>query len=273
MRLKVEGYMAKSKKLKYGVWLKGTETDSIIGIPFDYIEMEFKSVASMDENSYFRMQSFFQKKGIDVMCMNCFLPKEYTILSPDFKKDITPYLEIGFRRASLLGTKIVVFGSPKSRCKVNGISKEAFERIFLDALFYICEFAARYDIKIVLEPICSKESNTINTIAEAEMIAKKMDYQIGTLCDLYHMKNMNEDNIILKNFKSLCHCHIVNPLTRYCPKEDDEYSYSHFISNVVQTEKIESMTIEVPVTDCYIDINKSIKLLNRLEAACKKCIL
>lgn len=264
--------MDDTNKLKYGVWLKGTDIHSIRDVSFDYLEMEFRTVASMDNSSFHNAYTFLQERAINVMSMNCFIPKGYTILSPAFKNDITSYLEEGFKRARQLDTKYVIFGSPSSRKRPEEMSKKRFEEVFVDNLSYICEIADRYGIKIVLEPICIKESNTINTVEEADMIARKTGCSIGTLCDLYHMTNMEEDLSVLQNYKSLCHCHIMNPFTRYCPLQEDEYNYLPFLMNVIRTAQIGSVTIEVPINICHKDINKSIGYLSMLETMCNSHI-
>lgn len=263
--------MDNAHKLEYGVWLKGTDLSTIADVSFDYVEMEFRTIASMDVDKFHILFNYLQERAIKVKSMNCFIPKRYSILAPNFRKDITPYLKEGFIRANSLGTRYVVFGSPKSRQRTSETSAEDFENILIDTLIFICNIADQYDIKIVLEPICLNESNTINTIQEADYIAQKMNYKIGTLCDLYHMKNMGEDKLELHGYNSLCHCHIMNPFTRNCPKQEDSYNYFHFMKNIVCAKRIKSMTIEVPTNICYLELNRSLEFLKSLEMACLNC--
>ena len=257
--------------MKLGIWVRGTDVQNLHGIGFDYIEMEFRTIATISEREFERLALAVNDSGCTVEYMNCFLPHEVNIFSYDFFPRTKQYLLDGFRRASLLGAKGIVFGSPKARQKPTNLATSRIESRLIKVLNELCDLAQERQMRIILEPICTIESNFINTIIEADIVAQKLDGKIGVLCDLYHMNHNGEAFQEILKARYLCHSHIVNPKNRYCPLNNDEGVYEAFLQYVCRTKAVKSITVEVPINNCRNDINESLSFLRKtITRICKE---
>lgn len=262
-----------NKRMKYGIWSDFQELELLEDIQFDYLELKFRSIATMKKSEFKRLQDTLKSKSFKVLKMNCLFPKQYHFMDLGFKEKVYKFLQIGFMRAQELGTGYVVFGSPQTRYRPKKTTYEQYILVFEDILRFICDIADNYNVKIILEPICSKELNIINSVFEADRVVTQIDDHIGVLCDLFHMYHMNENFNILQEIDSLSHCHIVNPITRYCPLPEDGFDYAPFLTAVLKSHKIENITIESPIKECVGDIGRSIKYLKMLEEKITENIL
>ncbi|MEI6132108.1 MAG: sugar phosphate isomerase/epimerase family protein [Bacillota bacterium] len=219
--------------MKFGVCSKIENAQIVADAGFDYIEPFLTDLALADEATYQQMVGALNKSGLrlDVACL--FLPGTFRLTGPD--ADLLPveaYLKTCFDRAAALGTKIQVFGSGGARNVPEGFSKEKATEQLVKFLKLAAKYAAKYEIKIAIEPLCKKECNIINSVAEAHELAIKVDLpNVGVLADWYHMGNDNEGVAGLIAAKDmLLHCHIARLIHRTPPMLSDDDDYSMFFN-------------------------------------------
>ena len=82
---------------------------------FDYIEPPISAMAAWTEEEFEAKLNAAQKIGLPVYSFNVMFPGDMALLDAGQDARIREYLERAFRRVSLLGGRIAVFGSGRSR--------------------------------------------------------------------------------------------------------------------------------------------------------------
>ncbi|MBN1805032.1 MAG: sugar phosphate isomerase/epimerase [Sedimentisphaerales bacterium] len=86
------------------------------------------------------------------------------------------YLSCLLDLCSDLGGKVLVLGSPKQRSLVDGQTKEgAWERA-VDLLDSVMDKAGELNLDICLEPLSTKETDFINTVAEGMQMVRRINH-------------------------------------------------------------------------------------------------
>jgi len=122
----------------------------------------------------------------------------------------------------------VVWGSAGSRNVPEGFPRERATDQIAEFLRMAGDVARQSKIVIAIEPLRQKESNILNTGAEAlEMVRRVKRPNVRMIIDYYHLREENEDPRILEVAKhEIVHLHFANPHGRHWPNtlsEDDHY--------------------------------------------------
>jgi sugar phosphate isomerase/epimerase len=75
-----------------------------------------------------------------------------------------------------LGGKVLVLGSPKQRSLVEGQTKEGAWKRAAELLSSVMDKAAKLDLCICLEPLSTKETDFINTVAEGMQMVRQINH-------------------------------------------------------------------------------------------------
>ena len=197
---------------------------------FDYVEENLSKTAGLTEEKFEEMLKKYSDLGLPVYSFNCFFG-EISMYSENSLVEIKEYASRALFRAHRLGGKICVIGSGKARAIPDGVSREFAERRFTDIVSTCADIAAEYGIKIVIEPLNSRETNFVNTVPAATRIAKSSRREnVGALVDFFHffMENESEDGVI-SNADSILHAHIARPNEdRLSPKAEDSEAVEHW---------------------------------------------
>src|SRR5207237_9062708 len=116
------------------------------------------------------------------------------------------------RRASKVGTKILVFGSAGARQIPDGFDRgKAKEQIIAFAKMS-AELAGKHGVTIVAEPLNRKESNVINSVAEGmEHVSAVNHPNFKCLVDSYHFWLEQEPLENLRNaMPHIAHVHLAD---------------------------------------------------------------
>ncbi|WP_165452754.1 sugar phosphate isomerase/epimerase family protein [Paenibacillus thalictri] len=182
---------------------------------YDFAELTVGTLMGVPEDDFPNWVHMIQASGIDVPVLNSFIPRTIKLTGPDVNKDaIENYLKIAFARVKAIGATTIVFGSGGARSFPEGFSKsEAVRQV--SAFLQMCShYAAQYSIHVVIEPLNRKESNVINTVAEALELAKELRLPyISVLADSYHMLEEQENLSVLSDAVAsglLTHVHIAD---------------------------------------------------------------
>ena len=135
-----------------------------------------------------------------------------------------------FRRARLLGGKILVLGSGAARRIPAGYAVEQGREEFTAFLQLVNLLAGEYGVEIAVEPLNRRETNLITSVSEAYgLVQKACLTHVHVLADLYHMALEQENFSVLETVGgALVHTHIANPDGRYYPSRKDRYDYRPF---------------------------------------------
>jgi sugar phosphate isomerase/epimerase len=118
--------------------------------------------------------------GLQIIGLHWLLAKTtgFQLTSPDaaVRKKTGEYLADLARCAADLGGDILVLGSPFQRNIPDGHTREQAEDFALDALSHCLPSLSATGVKLCLEPLTLKETNFLNTAAEAVRIIQRLGH-------------------------------------------------------------------------------------------------
>lgn len=183
---------------------------------------------------------------------NGFLPGNLKVVGPD--QDAArqqAFVTSALKRAAMLGTKIVVFGSGAARSVPPGYEPELALQDLTRFLSMAAEQAQACKIVIAIEPLNSAECNIINSVGEAVELAKRVDQPaVQVLSDLFHVARDGQSYVETALAGSrLVHVHIATPLQRHAPGPDDADFLREYFGALRQAGYDGRVSIEGGFTD------------------------
>jgi D-psicose/D-tagatose/L-ribulose 3-epimerase len=109
-----------------------------------------------------------------------------------------------------LGGEVMIFGSPKQR-NTQGISVDQAKKYFTEGLTEVADHAQRQGIKILIEPLGRRNTDVVNTLAEALELARQVDHPaVQIMFDFNNTVDETEpyDVLLRKYFKHIHHVHV-----------------------------------------------------------------
>ncbi len=238
---------------------------------FDYVECALNALAALPEEEYQQLLAKKDSFAVPVIKANCFLPGEVKPVGPDAcEKVLRDYLELAFSRANAIGIKVVVFGSGAARTVPEGFSYARAWRQLSDFLELVAEYAVKYDIKVALEPLRSKECNILNYVSEGTALCGVVNHpNITVLGDTFHMKNGAEPwDHLTRAGEKLGHMHIGHTLPdlsgRIYPCADDGEDYAEIINVLKAMNYQGDISVEAGFTDLEKDGIAAVKCIKPL---------
>ena len=220
---------SKADKVKIGVCSKDSAGAAKCG--FDYIEPAAAEIAAMTEDQFRQYAGQVLASPVRCHAFNSFIRR------PDLKvvgnevslSALGDYLEPCLARCRRLGASVVVWGSAGSRNLPEGFPRERAHQQIAEFLRMAGDIARRHEIVFAIEPLRRKESNILNTGAEAlEMVRTVKHLHVRMIIDYFHLREENEDPQILETAqREIVHLHFANPHGRVWPRElseDDHYA-------------------------------------------------
>jgi sugar phosphate isomerase/epimerase len=254
-------------RMKIGV-CTGVDNISIAEmIGFDYLEPAVSAVASMEEVDFEKSVKLVEESNIKCEVFNIFFPGTIKLFSEDFSMEvIDEYVRKAFKRIKTLGAEIAVFGSGGARKIPEGMSDGFARTRMQDVLIFIGDIAKEFDINVAIEPLNTRETNNINSVADALELKKKIDHpNIKLLADFYHMRMEIEDMVILNEAAlDIIHLHIANSNKRVYPRDAGEDAYEEFFEMLKTIGYSGRLSIEVSGGDLKEDGPGALSLLREL---------
>lgn len=194
---------------------------------YSFVEENVRTFLVPDQpESVFEQKLVLLKESkLPVEACNIFLPGNLKCVGPlPLHEEILKYAETAFRRAKLVGVKIIVFGSGGARAIPEGFSREEARQQFITLCRQLAPVAMKHDITITLEPLNKKECNFINSLAEGAEIVQEVNHpNFRLLADIYHMIMEDESPAgIIKFGHLLSHTHIAEKNGRSAPGVNNE---------------------------------------------------
>lgn len=236
------------------------------GVGFDYVELPLAQIADLSDSEFSSLKQEVHLSGLKCEVCNNFFPGHIRLTGDgvDYRR-IEEYLAKALERADLLGAKVIVFGSSKSKNVPDGYPMDKAWSQLVEFLWFIDPFVRAKGITVVIEPICKLESNIINTAAEGFELSRTVDREtIKLLVDYYHLVMEKEDpEIILRAGSYIRHIHFANPTGRVYPT-DREDGYVRFVGLLKQIGYEGRMSIEAYTKSFYHDARCSVEILRQL---------
>ncbi|MGK9120389.1 sugar phosphate isomerase/epimerase family protein [Olivibacter jilunii] len=171
-------------------------------------------------STYLNSNSYVDIQVLPVYACNVFLPSNVKCVGPNVDVDaLVAYADTVFRRAQERKVPMIVFGSGAARKIPDGFDRRQARAQFVALCKKLAARAAAYKVKIALENLNSSETNFINTLEEAILVAEQVDMpNFGVNADIYHMLKEDEPaEQLLKSKQYIMHCEIAEPANRTPP--------------------------------------------------------
>ncbi len=212
-----------------------------------------------------KYRKFWNDNGIKIVATTSLLfgHPELQLFSDDGTRQKTlDYLSEMIRISSLLGAKVMVFGSPKNRI-TNGLPSKEVNKKALDFFRKIGKVAKKYKIYFGIEPNPPiYGTDFINTTQEAIDLVKKVNEPYFSLhLDTSTMTINKEDygKTIKKALPFARHFHISEPGLKTIPQEETDYK--KVMSGLTKSGYKNWVSIEMPLQDLDTNLEQIKKTL------------
>jgi len=200
-------------------------------VGLDFVEASFSGLGTTDKNSLDKYTSLLAELNLPCVSTNGMLFGDFRLTGPN--ADLARAGDFVYKTldysAKAVGYKYVVFGSSGARNVPNGFShEEATEQITKFLAEYVAPAMREFGVVCLIEELCPKETNIIQTCAEAMKIIKAVNLpEIKLLIDYYHTETSEEPVESLEAYVPYTkHVHIASPRNsrRYpIPEDGDDY--------------------------------------------------
>ncbi len=234
---------------------------------YDYVELPASAVAQLSESECKYLVENIKSYALDTGVANLAFPGDIDIIGDkvDYVK-VDDYLSVMMGNLSLVGVKKLVLGSGKIRSIPSYLGYEQGASQLKNVIRRMSKFAEPYNITVVLEPLNRLESNIINSVTEACLLAREINLEsVQILCDYYHMVMEQEAVEVIPQIKlyglSLQHVHIANPVGRIYPTDGEDYSV--LFSALKEAGYDQTISVEGKTDDFALDSAMAIKTLKK----------
>lgn len=251
--------------MKYGLCAGLDKISEVAALGFDYLEPPVNGTAALSEEDFQAKLAMVKAASIPCPAFNLLFPKTMQVLIPETTNDmIAEYLHGAMKRVQLLGGRVAVFGSGKSRNCPEGMSYgEAFRRL-VEVTRLTGEIAQQYGVVIVIEPLNRTETNMINSMAEgAALVAMVNHPNVQLLCDSFHVAKENEPFTDVVRLGGVSHVHVATKEGRRYPLQKDD-DLTALYEALKATNYDGMISIEGKTDDMAQDAPVSIALLKNL---------
>ena len=210
--------------IRFGVCAKPEQLSAVIEAGYDYIELNLSKVTALIDEEFAELERTIQNAPIKAEAFNSFCPSGMLIVGENADPEaFAAYTEKALSRAARLGGKIAVLGAGKARNIPEGFSREVACRQLREAFDLCATIAGKYGMTVALEPLNARETNLVNTVADALTICKQVNNPHGKcLADFYHISRSGESlDAIRESGDLLVHTHIANPQRDMPHSEED----------------------------------------------------
>lgn len=209
--------------MELGVCCGPDEIAVLDALGYDFIEVNATNVSQLSDAAFELFRNELARYRIPVKTSNCFYPGEMRLVGEGVDLDgIDQYVDHTMNRLKQLGVEDMVFGSGKSR----RFEEPLTYRVAFVQLLNVCRimetYAAKYGLRVLIEPLNRSETNWINSVAEGSALAAAVNSpHFGVIADFYHMMTEGEPFSDLKRLAPLEHIHIATA-DRMIPTQKEE---------------------------------------------------
>lgn len=169
---------------------------------------------SVDELQKFRATA--EQHGLEIIGLHWLLAKTeglyLTSPEPDVRQATADYLKVLAKACNVMGGRVLVFGSPFQRNLLPGVSTEQAMQYAADVFREAMPTFEKENVQLCMEPLTKKETDFVNTCAEAVELMKLVDHSAFVLHqDVKAMLGAEEDSIpdLIHRHHDICgHFHV-----------------------------------------------------------------
>lgn len=235
-------------------------------IGYDFVELGVGAMKPESPESEFEaISEIIYSSGIAPEVWNCLLPGDMKLVGPEVDSyRIERYLRTAFERIEELGGEIVVFGSGAARTMPDGFPADEAHDQLKTFLKLAGQVAGAHGITITVEPLNSKDTNSINTITQAVGLVKEVDHPfVKVLVDSFHMLLESEPVSAIAGATGLiAHAHVADTGRLY--PGSGEYPTQEFITALQAAGYDGRLSVECYWNDFNIECDKAYRFLQKL---------
>ncbi|MEQ9406822.1 MAG: sugar phosphate isomerase/epimerase family protein [Fuerstiella sp.] len=173
-------------------------------------------LASVPESELAELRSTAERHGLQIIGLHWLLARTtgLHLTSPDaeVRKATAEYLKLLARTCATLGGHVMVFGSPPQRSLLPGVTTEQAMEFAAEVFREAMPTLAECDVVLCMEPLTTKETDFINTCADAVELMKLVDHPSFVLHqDVKAMLGAERDSIpeLIHRYRDICgHFHV-----------------------------------------------------------------
>ena len=112
-----------------------------------------------------------------------------------------------------MGGEPMIFGSPNQRSTTGGATQQEAVDYFVDGLAQVADHAQQRNVKILVEPLGSEQTDVVNTLAEALEVVNRVDHPaISSMFDFHNTpdETLPLHELVQKYFDHIHHVHFQN---------------------------------------------------------------
>ncbi|MBT3270677.1 TIM barrel protein [Candidatus Poribacteria bacterium] len=180
----------------------------------DFMEFGVGMVApDLPEASFETFRAALADAPLAAECFNSFIAPSVRLVGPERDwAQVEAYVSTAVARVAAVGGEIIVFGSGAARNVPDGYSRNAADAEIEEFLRFAGDQGRERGVTIAIEPLNTKESNILTSVAEACVVAARVDMpEVTVLADFYHMDEEDEPltNIVDAGGR-LSHVHVAD---------------------------------------------------------------
>ena len=234
---------------------------------YDYVELPVGTVKAESPDSEFgpvleQVHSF----ELVPEAWNCLLPGDMKLTGPEVDRyRIERYLRTAFERIEELGGEVVVFGSGGARRVPDGFAVDEAREQIVEFVTLAGQIAGKHGIIIAIEPLNTKESNIINSVAEGLEFVRLADHPfVKVLADLYHIEEASEPiQDVVDAGNDLVHTHTAD--TGHLYPGSGSYPHTEFFEALRSIGYNDRMSVECIWNDFDAECPKALEFLRKLD--------
>lgn len=233
---------------------------------YDYVELPLSQIMSLAEKDFLKLIKETEIFTDGCYACNNFFPPEIKLTGVDVNYSrVEQYAKKAIERAGRLGARIIVLGSAGSKNIPYGYPLKEAEDQLKKNLTLIYPYLKQANIKIALEPLNRIESNMINSVEQAVIVAGAINKpNIGVLCDFYHLCVEKEPiENLKKTGENLIHVHIAALLGRRFPLSRQP-EFDQLFKSLYSIGYPGCISVEAYSNDLETEPADSLKLLKRI---------
>jgi sugar phosphate isomerase/epimerase len=164
------------------------------------------------------VHSLAERAGLEIVGLHWLLAKTegLHLTSPDaeVRRKTADYLVELARLCFDLGGQVMVFGSPKQRCLLPGVTHESAMNYATEVFQQILPVLEETDVVLALEPLGPEETDFLQTAAESAALIERIGsphVRLHLDCKAMASESMPIPEIIVQNAALLAHFHANDP--------------------------------------------------------------
>lgn len=236
--------------MKFGVCTPVRNVRAAYGIGWDFIEESVQHfIRGTIDDELWSAERPSTAPDLPILAANSLVPSSIKIVGPDARFETwTAYMEKVLQRAKITGIATLVFGSSGARNVPEGFDRVAARGQILEFLRGVAPMARDAGVTIVVEPLNTRESNIINSVAEAMEYVQEVDHpNLQCLVDSYHFWMDDEP---LDNLRAampwIKHVHLADKDGRTAPGRTGKSDYAPFFATLKAGNYQGHLSVEAP---------------------------